>query len=93
MELLEKVKTALRVSTDKFDEAELIPIIEACKRDLKLAGVVKIEDSDHLVVRSAVLYAKGNFGYDDDKGRFQQAYEKLRDSMALSGLYGGDEDA
>lgn len=30
---------------------------------------------------------KANFGYDENTERFQTAFEKLRDSMALSGDY------
>jgi len=93
MELLKQVKAALRLTTDVFDEPELQPIIEACKQDMKKAGVVTIEESDPLVVRAAVLYAKANFGFDPNAEKFQKAYDGLRDSMAQSGMYAGDADA
>ena len=43
MALLDYVKTALRTKSTAFDAFEIDPIINACKTDLRLAGVIKIE--------------------------------------------------
>ena len=43
--------------------------------------------NDALYYQAMVLYCKANFGYDENTERFQTAFEKLRDSMALSGDY------
>jgi hypothetical protein len=87
MALMDSVKKALRLTTNAFDDDELEPLILACKKDLKLAGVDIINDDDALVNRAAVLYAKANFGYDEDGERYRRSYEALKNSMALSGDY------
>lgn len=90
MALLDQVKLALRIKSTAFDADEIQPIIDACKIDLKLSGVNKIEEDDPLTQRAVILYAKAQFGYSEDGERFMRAYSALKDSMALSGDYGGD---
>lgn len=87
MELLEELKTALRIGSSRFDESELIPLINACKVDMKISGVEIIEETDALVRQAIKLYAKEYFGYYDDSEKYKKAYEGLRDAMALSGDY------
>ena len=93
MTLLEEIKTALRIKAAVFDEGELGPLIEACKLDLRLSGVNQITEDDALVRQAVKLYAKANFGFSEDSGKFANAYEALKNSMALSGDYGGDAGA
>ena len=88
MDLREEVKARLRLKSTAFDSAEVQPLIDACKADLARAGVVA-DESNPLMRQAVVLYCKANFGYSDDSERYQRAYEGLRDSMALSGDYGG----
>jgi len=85
--MLNKVKTALRQKTTAFDEFEIIPLIDACKFDLRLAGVDIIEDTDPLITRAVILYVKGNFGYNADSEKFLKSYEMLKNSLALAGDY------
>ena len=59
--MLESVKLALRVSTSAFD-AELNDMIDAAKADLRLCGVLKVEETDPLIKRAVILYCKSNFG-------------------------------
>jgi len=87
MALLDGVKVALRVKSTAFDVTEIQPIIDACKTDLKLSGLNVIEDTDPLLQRAVILYAKGMFGYDTNSERYMQAYTMLKNSMALSGDY------
>lgn len=87
MALLEDVKVALRIKSAAFDIAEIQPIIDACKIDLKLSGLNVIDETDPLLQRAVVLYAKGMFGYDDNSERYMQAYAMLKNSMALAGDY------
>lgn len=88
-ELLTEVKTALRIqqSTTVFDDAEITPLINACKVDLKMGGVNWIDEDDPCIRRAIVLYCKGNFGYRSDMEKFAQAYEKFKQALALSGDY------
>jgi hypothetical protein len=87
MALIDDVRLNLRITSTAFDAAEIQPIIDACKTDLKLSGVNVINDSDPLTQRAVVLYAKANFGYSADSERYQKAYDMLKNSMALSGDY------
>lgn len=91
MSLLDEIKLNLRVTSNVFDEAEIGPLIEACKADLALSGVVKWNDSDPLCKRAAVSYCKGHFGFDDKAGRYLEIYEHLKVAMALSAEY-SDKD-
>lgn len=88
MSLLEEVKIRLRIKSSAFDGAEVQPLIDACKKDMARVGVSG-DDSDPLVRQAVVLYCKANFGFSGDSDRYQRAYEALRDSIALSGEYGG----
>lgn len=93
MKLLEEIKTALRIKAAVFDEGELLPLIEACKIDLGLSGVKQITEDDALVRQAVKLYVKANFGFSEDSEKFARAYEALKNSMALSGDYGGGAGA
>ena len=84
--MLEAVRLSLRLTGDVFD-TEITDIIKACKLDLKLAGIVKIEDDDPLILRAVTLYAKGHFGFADIGEKYLQAYESLRNSLCLAGDY------
>ena len=72
--MLDKVKTALRILTTELDE-ELQDMINACKLDLELTGIVNIDEADPLIIRAAILYAKANFGFSADVNKFQSAYD------------------
>lgn len=91
MEMLRKVENALRLKSKAFGD-EIENLIDACKIDLRLAGVNKIDEKDALTERAIVLYCKANFGFDDQQDRYQRAYDMLRTAMALSGDYGGDDN-
>jgi uncharacterized phage protein (predicted DNA packaging) len=84
--MLEEVKLALRITGDDFDN-ELIPLIEACKSDLALAGVASasIIDTDYLIKRAVINYCKAEFGYDNpDSEKFKASYESLKTHLAIS---------
>ena len=85
--MLEKVKLALRIKSNKLDE-EIADLIEACKIDLSLSGVKKIEDTDLLIQQAIKLYCKANFGLDNkDSEKYQKSYEMLKISLSLCGDY------
>ncbi|MCK9191250.1 MAG: hypothetical protein M0P10_06880 [Sphaerochaetaceae bacterium] len=67
---------------------EIEDIAEACKLDLKYAGVNVIEETDPLVKRAMIIYAKAQFGLDnDDSDKYQAAYETLKNHLSLCGDY------
>lgn len=65
--MLEKVRSALRITTKAYD-SELEDLIEAAKMDLGIAGVANdelaagTEVKDKLLIRAITTYCKLNFG-------------------------------
>ena len=84
---LDKVKLNLRISSDVFDEAEIQPLIDAALKELKRRGVVNQPAEDPLIFRAVVFYCKAHFGFDKDGSRYEAAFDKLADALALSGEY------
>lgn len=84
---LSKVKTNLRISSDVFDEAEIQPLIDAALAELLRRGVINQPAEDPLIFRAVVFYCKAHFGFDKDGSRYEAAFDKLADALALSGEY------
>lgn len=85
--MLDKVKSALRVSGAFFD-LEIQDLIESAKLDLNISGVVKVNDTDPLIQRAIIVYCKANFGYDNNEAeRFQKSYDMLKQHLSLAGDY------
>lgn len=82
---------AIRQKTDTFND-ELTLLIESCKKDMKMSGVNVINEDDALTKRAVILYVKANFGDLDEDGRYQNAYNQLRNAMAVSGEYGTEAE-
>ena len=82
-----KDKTTLRISSNVFDEAEIQPLIDAALKELKRRGVVNQPADDPLIFRAVVFYCKAHFGFDKDGTRYEAAFDKLADALALSGEY------
>lgn len=90
--LLMDLMNAVRVKSQKASE-EMEDLSEACRADLKIAGVYASEGfSDPLEKQALKLYCKANYGYDQDSEKFRAAYAALKDSMALSGDYGKEKN-
>ena len=66
--MLEKVKLALRITTDAFD-SELTDMIEAAYLDLGLAGVTPVMPEDPLIIRAVTTYCRCHFGDPDNYDR------------------------
>lgn len=85
--IVDKVREALRITHKKLD-AELEDVIAACKTDLKIAGINKLNDDDPLVQQAIKTYAKAEYEQDVNKAnRLTQAYVSLKISMSLCGDY------
>ena len=85
--MLEKVKLALRIKNNKLDD-DITDLIDACKIDLSISGVKKIDETDALVIQAVKLYCKANFGLDNkDSEKYQKSYNMLKNSMAWCGDY------
>lgn len=87
MELLSKIKIALRVDSDVFDD-EITMLIEAAKLDLEESGI-KPDLTDSLVNTAILMFVKSNFGYDNlDSGKQLRAYEAIKRKLALASRWG-----
>ena len=85
--MLEKVKLTLRIKNNKLDD-DITDLIDACKIDLSISGVKKIDETDALVIQAVKLYCKANFGLNNkDSEKYQKSYDMLKSSMALCGDY------
>lgn len=75
--MLEKVKTALRITTTVYDD-ELTDLITSAQLDLGVAGVVLPETIDTLVTRAIITYCKVHFGLPDDAERLKRSYDEQK---------------
>lgn len=83
MALLLKAKTALRITTDAFDD-ELTDLIEAAKLDLQIAGVTIPACMDAIVNRAIITYCKMNFGIPDDYDRLKKSYDEQKAQLSTA---------
>ena len=81
MALLDNVKMALRIKTNKFD-TELTNKIQAAKLDLGVAGVVVPQEIDALVEEAIITYCKMNFGLPEDAERLKRSYDEQKAQLS-----------
>lgn len=88
-ELKKEIKDFLRIKTnDASIDGEIESLIASCEKDMILSGVdenIARYNRNPLTIQAQKFYAKAYFGNGDENGRFQRAYEALRDRMALGG--------
>ena len=84
--MLEKVKLALRITTDAFD-SELTDLISAAQMDLGIAGVVIPDEIDAIVSRAITTYCKLNFGEPDDYDRLKRSYDEQKAQLSMATGY------
>lgn len=90
MVLIDSVRQALRIKSTALD-SEILILIEACKADMAMAGVSKIDEDDSTFTAACIQYCKANFGQDTEvaaRERWEKCYKALRDSMSMSREYG-----
>ena len=78
--MLEKVKMALRITTDAYDD-ELTDLIESAKLDLGVAGVIS-DGVDELLERAIITYCKCNFGLPEDADRLKRSYDEQKAQLS-----------
>ena len=93
--MLNKVKTALRYSSNVLDE-EIQDTIDECYRDMHRVGIAiydkenKVKESitkDALIISCQKQHARWKFNFENAAERYRNAYESMRDGMSLSGDY------
>ena len=89
--MLDKVKMALRITTDAFDD-ELKDLILAAAEDLGIAGVVLGEEpdpeesdpgeDDPIVTRAIITYCKMSFGLPEDYDKLKRSYDEQKAQLS-----------
>lgn len=87
--MLDKVKLALRLTTDAFDP-ELNDLVAAALADLRIAGVEAVED-DLLISRAVITYCRVHFGTPDDYDRVKASYDEQKAQLQMATGYGFSE--
>ena len=87
--MLDKVKLALRLTTDAFD-AELTDLINAAALDLGLVGIALPEllANDALIVTAIVTYVRYHFGSPSDYDRLKASYDEQKAQLQTATGYG-----
>lgn len=87
MKMIDKTKTALRITTDAFDD-ELCWLIEAAALDLEVAGVTaRSESPDPLLTRAIITYCKMSFGLPEDYDKLKKSYDEQKAQLSNSTGY------
>lgn len=84
--MLEKVKIALKITTNDFD-SELSDMINAAVLDLGLAGIINTLQTDALVIRAICTYCRLNWGSPADYDKLKSSYDEQKAQMSMSSLY------
>ena len=84
--MLEKVKLALRITTDAFDD-QLNDLIAAAELDLGIAGVVVPSPIDELVTLAIITYCKVHFGEPDNYDRLKASYDEQKGQLMIATGY------
>ena len=85
---LERVKLALRISTDAFD-SELALLIQAAQKDLRIAGAngANVSESDPLTLLAITTYCKLHFGAPDEYDRLKRSYDEQKAQLCTATGY------
>lgn len=84
--MLEKVKLALRIVTNKYD-TELTDLITSAQLDLGVAGVVVPAEIDALVTKAIITYCKMSFGLPEDYDRLKMSYDEQKAQLVTATGY------
>ncbi len=84
--MLDKVKLALRITTDALD-SEINDTIDAALADLGLAGVSNLDTSDALIIRAVVTFARMNLGSAADYDRLKASYDEQKAQLQMATGY------
>ena len=86
--MLDKVKLALRITTDAFDD-ELKDLICAAKRDLGIVDISEDQiDAPNTLVRLAITtFVKMHFGQPDEYERLKASYDEQKAQLITSSQY------
>jgi hypothetical protein len=81
MSTLDKVKQALRIKTDAYND-ELMDLVAAAEQDLGVAGVIIPQKSQEIVLRAIITYCKMSFGLPEDYDRLKRSYDEQKAQLS-----------
>lgn len=87
--MLDKIKKALRIKTDAYND-ELTNLMKAGLIDLGFGGAsrdVLLEDADEVVTQAVITYCKMNFGLPDDYDRLKRSYDEQKAQLGTATGY------
>lgn len=90
--MLDKVRLALRITSNAYDE-DLQGLIEAGLADLGLAGVLSENVTDPLIQRAVITYCRYNFGSPADYDRLKRSYDEQKAQLQTATGYTNWEGA
>ena len=85
--MLNKVKLALRIVTNTFDD-QLNMLICAAIKDLEIAGVRYIDTNDPIISQAIITYCRLHFGEPNNPERLKQSYDEQKAQLKTSSEYG-----
>lgn len=83
--MLANCKTAMRITTDAFDD-EITSYINAAELDLGIAGVI-YEAVDDLVQKAIITYVRMSFGNPPNYDRLKAAYDEQKAQLQVATGY------
>ena len=91
-ELLQKVKTALRIKHTALD-GDLADNIQACLLDLQMHGITYADHTDLLIQNAVKLHCKAEYTDDLTKAeKYAARYRELRDCLKVAEGYGWKDE-
>ena len=87
MEVLDKVKKALRLKNSAFDD-EISMLIESCYIDLLTSDAVinDITKKNELVQLAVINFVKSQFGLENkDASKYEKIYNSLKEKLKIVG--------
>lgn len=89
--MLNRVKLALRITTDAFDD-EILGLIKAALLDLGLVGITQMVltngTNDELIITAVITYVKLHFGEPSDPDRLKKSYDEQKAQLITASGYG-----
>ena len=83
--MLADCKTAMRITTDAFDD-EIATYIKAAELDLGIAGVT-YDAADELVLKAIITYVRMSFGNPPNYDRLKAAYDEQKAQLQVATGY------
>ena len=85
--MLDKIKTALRISHNKLDD-EIQDVIDAAIQSLVAHGIDAVgRECDPLILNAVKLYCRWQFNYMDKADQFEKAWKAALVMLAVCGDY------